>query len=136
MIRTQLRSDKMAMTLSLACVVHCFFAPSFIILSSGFLALSVDNEFVHKVIVFAAVPVSAYALLVGYRNHNTASFIPLGIFGLSILILAVILGESTLGEAGEKGLTLCGSIMVAYAHFRNYQTCKKADCSCHEIENL
>ena len=136
MIRTQLRSDKMAMTLSLACVVHCFLAPSFIILSSGFLALSVDNEFVHKFIVFAAVPVSAYALLMGYRNHNTASFIPLGISGLCILILAVILGESTLGESGERGLTLCGSIMVAYAHFRNYQTCKKADCSCHEIENL
>ena len=136
MIRTQLRSDKMAMTLSLACVVHCFLAPSFIILSSGFLALSVDNEFVHKAIVFTAVPVSAYALLMGYRNHNTASFIPLGIFGLCILILAVILGESTLGESGERGLTLCGSIMVAYAHFRNYQTCKKADCSCHEIENL
>ena len=126
----------MAMTLSLACVVHCFLAPSFIILSSGFLALSVDNEFVHKFIVFAAVPVSAYALLMGYRNHNTASFIPLGISGLCILILAVILGESTLGESGERGLTLCGSIMVAYAHFRNYQTCKKADCSCHEIENL
>ena len=126
----------MAMTLSLACVVHCFLAPSFIILSSGFLALSVDNEFVHKAIVFTAVPVSAYALLMGYRNHNTASFIPLGISGLCILILAVILGESTLGESGERGLTLCGSIMVAYAHFRNYQTCKKADCSCHEIENL
>lgn len=39
-------------------------------------------------------------------------------------------------KSGVRGLTLCGSIMVAYAHFRNYQTCKKADCSCHEIENL
>ena len=136
MIRTQLRSDKMAMTLSLACVLHCFLAPSFIILSSGFLALTVDNEFVHTAIVITAVPVSTYALLIGYRNHNTASFIPLGIFGLSILILAVILGESTLGEAGEKGLTLCGSVMVAYAHFRHYKVCTKVDCSCHEIENL
>ena len=84
MIRTQLRSDKMAMTLSLACVLHCFLAPSFIILSSGFLALTVDNEFVHKAIVIAAVPVSTYALLIGYRNHNTASFIPVSYTHLTL----------------------------------------------------
>jgi|TARA_B110000444_G_scaffold186090_1_gene175217 hypothetical protein len=132
MIRTQLKTDKFAMTLSLVCVAHCFFVPSFIILTSSFLSFSIDNEFIHKVIVLIAVPVSIYALTLGYRNHKTTSFIPAGIFGLLTLIVAVLLGENILGELGERGLTLFGSVVIAYSHFRNHQVCKKLDCSCHE----
>jgi|TARA_B110000459_G_scaffold201326_1_gene251756 hypothetical protein len=132
MIRTQLKTDKFAMTLSLVCVAHCFFVPSFIILTSSFLSFSIDNEFIHKAIVLIAVPVSIYALTLGYRNHKTTSFIPAGIFGLLTLIVAVLLGENILGESGERGLTLFGSVVIAYSHFRNHQVCKKLDCSCHE----
>ena len=132
MIRTQLTIDKFAMTLSLACVVHCFFVPSFIILTSGFLALSLDNELVHKLIVLMAVPASIFSLTVGYRHHKTISFLPIGILGLLMLIVAVVLGAGILGEFSEKGLTLFGSILVAYSHLRNYQSCRNLDCSCHD----
>ena len=133
MVKIQLASDKFAMTISLICIAHCFLTPTFLILTSGILTFSLDNEFVHKLIVIIAVPVSIYALNLGYKNHKTASFFILGITGLCILILVVILGESILGEFGEKGLTLLGSIMVAYAHYRNHQVCRKLDCNeCHE----
>ena len=133
MIKTQLASDKFAMTISMACVAHCFFTPTFLILTSGIFSFSFDNEFVHKLIVLIAVPVSIYALSLGYKNHKTASFMPTGIIGLCILDLVVALGESTLGEFGEKGLTLLGSIMVAFAHYRNHQICRKLECNnCHE----
>ena len=133
MVKTQLASDKFAMSISLICVVHCFLTPTFLILTSGILSFSLDNEFVHKLIVLIAVPVSIYALSLGYKNHKTISFFPVGITGLCILVLVVILGESTLGEFGEKGLTLLGSIMVAFAHYRNYQTCRKIECNnCHD----
>jgi hypothetical protein len=56
-----------------------------------------------------------------------------GIVGLVILVLSIILGESILGEPGEKTLTLIGSILVVYAHYKNHQTCKELDCSCHDI---
>ena len=120
------------MTLSLACVVHCFFVPSFIILTSGFLALSLDNELVHKLIVLMAVPASIFSLTVGYGHHKTISFLPIGILGLLMLIVAVVLGAGILGEFSEKGLTLFGSILVAYSHLRNYQSCRNLDCSCHD----
>lgn len=132
MIKAQQRTDKLAMTLSFVCVAHCLFVPSFLILTSGILSFSLDNEFIHKLIVLLAVPVSIYALTTGYKNHNTISFLPVGILGLLTLILAVVLGESTLGEFGEKALTLGGSILIAYAHFKNYQVCKKLECSCHD----
>lgn len=134
MIKTQLRTDKFAMTISFACVMHCFFVPSFLILSSGVIPFALDNEVVHKLIVLIAVPVSVFSLYLGYRNHKTFSFIPAGIFGLMLLTVAVILGESVLGEFGEKGFTLLGSVFVAFAHFRNNQICKQLDCDCHEDE--
>ena len=130
-IKSQYVSDKFAMGLSLACVLHCFFVPSFLILTSGMLSVSIDNEFVHKLLVLVAVPISSFALIKGYKYHKTFSFISFGILGLVALILAVLLGESNLGELGEKGLTLLGSILVAYSHFKNYKMCIKLDCSCH-----
>ena len=132
MLKTQMNSDKVAVTLSAACVIHCFFAPAFIILPSGILSISIDNELVHYLILLAAVPVSVFALYLGYKNHKNLSFLPFGIVGLFTLVSAVLLGEAALGEMGEQALTLLGSILVAYSHFRNDQECKAIDCdSCH-----
>ena len=132
MIKTQLRSDQAAMTLSIACLVHCFFAPSVLILGSGYLAVNLGDELVHKFIVLIAVPVSILALYLGYKNHKVSTFIPSAALGLALLIFAVTFGESLWGELGEKGLTLVGSFLVAYSHFRNYQVCKAIDCNCHD----
>ena len=55
MNKTQLTTDKFAISMSVVCVLHCFFVPSFIILSSGVLPLALDNEVVHKLIVLIAV---------------------------------------------------------------------------------
>ena len=132
MIKTQQNSDKIAMTLSMICVIHCFFVPSFLIFGAGYLSLTIDNEFVHKAIVLLAIPISLFALAIGYRNHKSSSFIPMAVFGLLMLILAVVLGESVLGETGERIFTLFGSAALAYAHYKNYQTCKELDCSCHD----
>ena len=105
--------------------------PSFLILSSWFAAFSINNEFVHYAILFAAVPVSAYALVKGYLNHDKLSYFLYGIFGLSVLVFAV-LTASILGEIGEKSLTVLGSLFVIYAHYKNHKICKELDCDCHE----
>ena len=131
-VKTQLRSDKIAVAISTACVLHCFFIPSFVIASSGFLTLSIDNELVHQLILFFAIPISVFALYIGYKNHKSFSFLPYAFLGLGLLILAVILGEEVIGEIGEQGVTLLGSMFVVYAHYKNHQTCKEIDCSCHD----
>ena len=90
-IKSQLRSDKAAVSLSLLCVAHCFLAPSFIILSSAVASFTIDNEFIHKFILFVAVPISIYALYTGYKNHKDFSYIPMGIFGLIALVVSRVL---------------------------------------------
>ena len=127
----QLFTDKLAISLSTICVLHCLFMPSFLILSTWFVAFSIDNEFVHYAILFAALPVSVYALIKGYSNHDKLSYFLFGVFWLSVLVFAV-LTASVFGEIGEKSLTVLGSLFVIYAHFKNHQICKELDCDCHE----
>ena len=131
--KTQLKTDKFALSISLACVIHCFLAPSFVILTSGFLFTSINNELIHNIFLLIAVPLSLYALRLGYKNHNIVSYLYIGIAGLLMLVSAVLLGESFLGESGENIVTLMGAILVCYSHFKNYQACKNLDCSsCHD----
>ena len=131
-MNTQVKADKLSITLSLACMIHCLLMPSFLILTSGFLALSIDNELIHKVFLIIVLPVSLYALIAGYRNHKILSYLYLGVSGLWLLIFAVFFGEGVLGELAEKSLTLLGSLIVASSHYKNYKACKELDCSCHE----
>ena len=131
-MNTQVKADKLSITLSFACMIHCLLMPSFLILTSGFLALSIDNELIHKAFLIIVLPVSLYALITGYRNHKTISYFYLGTLGLWLLVFAVFFGDGVFGELAEKSLTLLGSIIVASAHYKNYKACKELDCSCHE----
>ena len=131
-MNTQVNADKASITLSLACMIHCLLMPSFLVLTSGFFALSIDNELIHKAFLIMVLPVSLYALITGYRNHKTISYFYLGTLGLWLLVFAVFFGDGVFGELAEKSLTLLGSIIVASAHYKNYKACKELDCSCHE----
>ena len=131
-MNTQVKADKLSITLSLACMIHCLLMPSFLILTSGFLALSIDNELIHRVFLIIVLPVSLYALITGYQNHKILSYLYLGISGLWLLFFAVFFGECVFGEFAEKSLTLIGSIIVATSHYKNNKACKELACECHE----
>ena len=126
-MNTQLKADKLSITLSMACMIHCLLMPSFLILTSGFLALAIDNELIHKIFLILVIPVSLYALISGFQNHKITSYLYLGISGLWLLIFAVFFGE-----LAEQVLTFLGSLIVAYSHYQNFQTCRKLDCNCHD----
>ena len=131
-ITNKYRVDGIAISLSFLCALHCLFVPSFVILAPSFLSLAFDNEFIHYLILVLAVPISIFALSIGYKTHKNLSMFLIGFLGLSILLFALFYGNSVFGETGEKGLTLLGSIIVASAHFRNLKVCKKLDCECHD----
>ena len=132
MIKAQMNSDKLAVGLSMACVVHCFFAPSLIVLSYSFLSFSVDSEIVHSFILLSAFPISILALGLGYKNHKETSYFIIGIIGLMVLLSAVLFSDTLFDEAGERVLTLIGSMIIAYAHYKNHSICKQIECDCHD----
>ena len=124
-MNTQFKADKLSITLSMACMIHCLLMPSFLILTSGVIALTIDNALIHKVFLILVIPISLYALISGFQNHNISSYLYLGISGLWLLIFAIFFGESVFGELIEEVLTFIGSIMVAYSHYKNFQTCRQ-----------
>ena len=128
-------SDKFAISLSAVCAAHCFFVPALLVLFSNFESIQYDNELIHFLFLLVTVPISFFALMLGLKNHKKPLFFVAGLAGLSILIAALILGEARLGELGEKLVTLFGSIIVVFAHFKNYQTCIQIECSCHDELN-
>ena len=131
MVKSQLLTDKFAIALSFVCMVHCFFAPSILILTSGLLSFSIENEIIHKLILLTAIPISIFALCVGYKNHKLIIPVYFGSLGLFLLIGAIAFNEDYYGIYGESLLTAIGSILVISSHFINYKTCKNLNCSCH-----
>ena len=129
---TQEYSDKTAISLSALCLVHCLLVPSFLVFLSGYVSLSYNNELIHYAILFIAIPVSFYALIIGVRNHKSYRFLYLGLTGIISLILAVTLGAQMWGEMGEKVLTTVGALLGAISHFKNYRLCREVECAdCH-----
>ena len=129
---TQEYSDKTAISLSLICVAHCLFMPSFLVLLSSYISFSYDNELVHYLVLAMAIPLSLYALITGVTNHKTYSYFLLGLLGLLCLIFAISFGVQIWGELGEKSFTTIGALLVAFSHFKNYRLCRQTDCdTCH-----
>ena len=129
---TQEYSDKTAISLSALCLAHCLLVPSFLVFLSGYVSLSYNNELIHYVLLFIAIPVSLYALIIGVRNHKSYAYLYAGLVGITALILAVTLGAQIWGETGEKALTTVGAILVAISHFKNYRLCREVECdNCH-----
>ena len=131
-MKTHPITDKFAAGLSIACALHCLLVPSFLIITSGALTLSIDNELIHWAILFLAFPISVYALVTGVSNHKNYGIFLVGVAGLGILI-ATALSESFLTETSVIIFTLMGSAFVVYAHTKNFQLCKELDCDCHDI---
>lgn len=127
----QILSDKTAIGLSLLCAVHCLVFPLIIVLLPGFAALPLDDESFHLWMLLAVIPTSIYALTLGCRKHKNYQLAFFGIAGLILLISAYVLGEDTIGELGEKGMTLLGVSIVALGHLWNYRLCLQSQtCEC------
>ena len=105
--------------------------PAAIVLYPSTLGFLPGDESVHFALLFAVIPISAYALIKGGKVHKSRKVFITGISGLLVLVAAVVFGHGMLGEFGEKILTVLGSIIVIIAHIQNHLICRATDCECH-----
>ncbi len=86
-------------------------------------------EFWTHVALFTAVaPIGLIAWGNGYRQHGQLSVVILGSFGISLLLLALIIGGHLLNGAGEMYMTVMGSICMVAAHLWNRRECSCRNC--------
>lgn len=122
----QIFTDKMAISLSLLCAIHCLVFPLVIVLLPSIAALQLNDEAFHVWMLLAVIPTSIYALTVGCKQHKHYRVLTLGLLGLLLLVLAVILGG-----VWEKALTLIGAGIIVLGHYRNYRLCQhEENCEC------
>ncbi len=122
--------DKIAVSASILCGVHCLFLPLLVVVSPTIAATIFGQESFHQILVFFIIPISVIGLFMGCRKHKNKFVALLGLVGLMTLGLAASLGHSMLGESGETILTLIGSLAIASSHVRNYLLCRQLDsCS-------
>mgnify|MGYP000680382487 CR=1 FL=1 len=126
-------TDKVSIGLSLLCAAHCLALPFILVLLPSLTALQLEDEAFHVWMLIAVFPSSIYALTVGCKKHKRYRVLAFGVTGLTLLMLAVILGHEITGEYGEKVLTVLGASLIAAGHFANFRLCQQhKDCSCPE----
>lgn len=116
--------DRAAIGLSLVCAIHCLALPVVIVLAPAVGSLAIADESFHLWLALLVLPLSGYALIAGFREHQSTSVFATGCIGLLLLIAAAVVGHELLGEIGEKVLTLCGATIIAYSHIRNFRACR------------
>ena len=111
-------SDGLAVGLSLLCLVHCLALPLIAAAIPALANVLELPESAHLVLLLLAVPVSAFALVRGYRHHGAMLPALFGGVGLALLAAGVFAAST---EAMETGLTVAGGLLLAAAHLRNWK---------------
>jgi|TARA_B110000091_G_C13803718_1_gene471498 hypothetical protein len=121
MMKIENVTDKLAITLSIACAIHCLALPLILLLLPSFVALQLNYEAFHTWMVIIVLPTSVYALFMGCKQHKRYKLLFIGFLGLILLVLALSIGN----EYWEKVLTLVGSAVIAGGHYFNYRLCQQ-----------
>ena len=125
-------SDKLAISLSFLCTLHCLLLPLLVALLPAVSTLAMDSEWFHYAMVLMVIPLSFFALTLGCKQHQQYRILFLGGLGVCLLITAVLFGHDLGGELAEKVLTVIGASFVALGHVLNFRLCqdaKSCDCS-------
>ncbi|MHA7833399.1 MAG: MerC domain-containing protein [Algiphilus sp.] len=112
--------DRLAITLSGVCAVHCVLVVAAItaipIWGLGWLTA----PHFHEWFLAAALAPSAFALVSGYQRHRNRVVVALGVLALGLMALAIALSTlEAVSPQGESFITLSGAGLLAFAHWRN-----------------
>ncbi len=121
--------DKLAITFSLICAIHCLVLPIVLAVFPLLSALSCEEGFFHQTMLYFVIPTSCISLVMGCWKHKNMLVLLCGVSGLIILTFAALYGHELLGCNGERIESVIGSVMIAIGHINNYRLCRKHDCS-------
>lgn len=116
-IAQQQRLDRWAIGLSALCLVHCLAIPATLLVLPLFAHELISHQsWVHWLLLVLALPLSAFALLRGYRRHRYLPVVIAGGIGISIMFVGV---AHIAGVELELPLSMAGALCLVYAHVQN-----------------
>jgi hypothetical protein len=116
--------DSAAIGASLLCLIHCIGLPILFALLPAMASIGLpSSEWLHLLLLLTAIPVSALALVGGWRAHGRVVPMLLGALGLAGLAAGLAF-DSVPGA--ETALTVAGSLALAMAHIGNWRRLRTA----------
>ena len=119
--------DGAAVALSALCLVHCLALP-LVVAGLPFLAQYAESHLHYQVLVIV-IPLSVFALGLGYRRHRDRRIMIAGAVGMLLLVIGATVAHTQLGLAADRIFTVAGSLLLATAHFFNSYRKKLANSS-------
>ena len=113
---------------SSACAVHCAVVPMLLVSGTILPSSIFGGEYFHTLMVWLIIPAAVLAFTMGCWRHKDAWVLGLGLTGLTGLVLSIAIPHETLGETGERVLTLLSAGLLITAHYRNYRLCRSYVC--------
>lgn len=109
--------DKGAVALSSICLLHCLTLPLLIVVLP-FLAQIGEDHF-HVQMLVVVLPVSIIAFTLGHRRYRNKCVITWGVVGMLLLVIGGTITHSSYGIVADRVLTICGTLIIAAAHYFN-----------------
>lgn len=109
--------DRLAITLSGLCVVHCLLLPVAIV-ALPILTRFGDSHF-HLQMLVVVIPVSLFAYSLAYPRHHNKTIVAWGFAGIAIMFFGGTIGHASYGAVADTTLTIAGSIILAASHYFN-----------------
>src|SRR5262245_36022690 len=114
--------DRIGISASILCVVHCLLTP-FAIVLLPFFADYITRDTFHRVIVWVVIPVAVWALWNVYQLHKQIRVIFLGVFGVTLLLIGMFATEHA--SINEMLFMVAAGLCIASAHIFNLRACRK-----------
>ena len=124
---TQSLTDRAAIFISTACLLHCLVLPAAVIAFPVLATSLLGEERFHAILLWFLLPTSLIALTLGCRRHHDTWVIALGGAGLLLLVAAVVVVHD-FGVAAERVVSITGSVALVLGHVRNQRLCREEEC--------
>ena len=124
MIQYKLWWDRLGITLSVVCLLHCLALPVALATLPVVAANWPENAQFHTVMALVLMPVAMLAVLPGLRMHGRKSVGVAMAAGLSLLSTAAFGEEALLTHEWAIALTVAGGAILVAAHAVNLALCR------------
>ena len=114
--------DRVGISLSGICVVHCLLLPVALAALPLCPLLETAHAWLHPVFAVLLLPTTLAAMAHGYRRHGRKDVAALLGAGLVLILGAGFLGHDMPGAFTETTLTVFGSVLLITGHWRNWRT--------------
>ena len=135
MIQYKLWWDRLGITLSVVCLLHCLALPLAIAALPLVAAQWLQASGFHMAMALALLPIALLAVLPGLRMHGRRSVAVAMAAGLSLLSTAAFADEALLTHEWVVALTVTGGVILVAAHAVNLALCRACPaCATHDHE--